>query len=107
MAAKPIRKLVVKTGEYIDNVTGQNKARWLNVGTLFKHDDGNISIKLEALPIAKEFDGWISAFPIEDQRQQAPQPQQPTPQRQTAARPSTQAYQAPVSGGDMDDDIPF
>jgi hypothetical protein len=110
MAAKPIRKLVVKTSEYIDNVTGRNKARWLQVGIMFKHDDGNFSIKLEALPIAKDFDGWISLFPIDDQKPQ--EPQQPAPQRQAAAprQPAqqayagSQAYQAPQT---EDDNIPF
>lgn len=114
MAAKPIRKLVVKTGEYIDNVTGKNKARWLQVGVMFRHDDGNFSIKMEALPIAKDFDGWISVFPIDDQQSgQANTQQQPgqqQPRQQNAGQAQMQAYQKlhqPAQPMELDSDIPF
>jgi len=63
MAARPTHDLAVKTGEYLDH-TGQPKGRWLTVGTVFRHDDGGTSIKLDAIPLGlPEWGGWISVFP--------------------------------------------
>lgn len=104
MAAKPIRKLVVKTGEYIDNVSGKNKGRWLQVGTLFKHDDGNLSIKLEAVPMSRDFDGWISVFPLDDQAQPPGPALQSTYNQAQARQPHPQRGQAYP---DSSSDIPF
>lgn len=46
--AKKIRDLAVKTGEYRDSQTGQTKGRWLNIGAMFKNDDGGEFILLES-----------------------------------------------------------
>ena len=37
--AKKIRDIVVKVGSYQDRNTGEEKARWKNVGALMKNDD--------------------------------------------------------------------
>lgn len=61
--AKPLYDLAVKTGEYTDRQTGEQKGRWLRIGTMFEHQDGRRSIKLDALPVGlKEWDGWVSCF---------------------------------------------
>ena len=46
MAAKKIKDIAVKTGEYTDR-NGNTKGRWQNVGALMKNDDGGVFIILE------------------------------------------------------------
>ncbi len=75
MAAKATHNIVVKTGEYTCHRTGQTKARWLNIGKVFRHDDGKTSIKLDAIPLLKDWDGWARVYPIEDNQQITPQEQ--------------------------------
>jgi len=67
MAARATHNLVVKTGEYICPRTGEKKGRWQHIGKVFRHDDGGTSIKLDAIPLLKDWDGWVSIFPIDDQ----------------------------------------
>lgn len=45
--AQKIRDIVAKVGEYQDRNTGENKARWMNVGSLMKNDDDSIFIILD------------------------------------------------------------
>lgn len=62
--ASATHDLVIKNGEYQDHMSGETKARWLNVGTLFTHDDGGVSIKLDCFPVGvPEWQGWIKAYP--------------------------------------------
>ena len=46
MAAKKIRDIAVKTGEYQDRTSGETKGRYQNVGALMKNDDGSVFILL-------------------------------------------------------------
>ena len=89
--------------------TGQPRTQWLKIGAMFQSDTGNISIKLDAIPIARNEDGdlWISAFvpkPREDKAapgyvaNQAPVVQAPIPQQQMSA---------PVPNVPDDEQIPF
>ena len=41
---------VIVTGEYVDN-QGQQKKRYMNIGTLFIYQDGGMSLKLDAVPL--------------------------------------------------------
>lgn len=115
MSARPTHDLSIRTGEYQDRETGQTKGRWLTIGTVFKHDDGGTSIKLDAVPVGlPEWNGWVSVFPRDkgngqgqkgqgQQSQRGPQGQyqgQP-PQDQGPRRP------APPPQQNFDDDIPF
>ena len=64
MSAQPTHDLAIKTGEYADRQTGQQKGRWLRIGTVFRHDDGGTSIKLDALPVGLTgWEGWVNVFP--------------------------------------------
>ena len=93
--------LAIKTGEYQSN--GQTKGRWLKIGTVFRHDDGGTSIKLDAMPVGLvDWNGWVNVFP-RDQSGRAAVHVRGAPRR----RPSTHG---PAPGGakaDFDDDIPF
>ena len=75
MSARPTHDLVIKVGEYNDRETGETKARWLTIGTVFRHDEGGTSIKLDCLPVGlPEWNGWVSVFPRGDAAQQRRQP---------------------------------
>lgn len=62
---KVIKKLVVPNGEYTDRNTGETKTSWLPVGVL-QHDGGDkYKVKLDCVPVGKDFEGWIQCFDIE------------------------------------------
>jgi hypothetical protein len=88
---------VATVGTYKDRETGEEKKRRLNVGTLFRDDEtGRLSLKLEAVPVGKDWSGWIDLFEPNGERQQ--RREQPPRQRQEQGHPQDR-------GGD--DDIPF
>ena len=65
--------VVVSTGTYTDN-QGQEKKRWMKIGAVFTDQEtGNMSIKLDALPMPKESGTWLKLFRKDNQQQQAPQ----------------------------------
>lgn len=35
------------------------KARWERVGVLMEKDDGKLSLKLDLIPVSKDWDGWL------------------------------------------------
>lgn len=65
MASSPYRRAVAVVGEYTDR-NGQTKKRYQTVGTMFRSDDGNLSLKLDCVPVGNGFNGWVSFFEIED-----------------------------------------
>ena len=72
-----------KNGSY-KNAQGEEKVRWHHMGVCFQNDKGQLSLKIDSIPL--NWDGWVSLF--------EPKPKDgSTPQ---------QAYQAPAL-----DDIPF
>ncbi len=93
--------LAIKTGEYQTN--GQTKGRWLKIGTVFRHDDGGTSIKLDAMPVGLvDWNGWVNVFPRDQSGQGGGA-------RQGRASP-TPDHRGPAHAGanaDFDDDIPF
>ena len=90
---KPYRRAVAVTGTYTDR-SGNEKKRYVNVGTLFQYDDGGFSLKLDSVPVGEGWNGFISFYEIEDRRETG------TGQRQ-ADRPRE------TFSADMDDEIPF
>lgn len=62
--------------KYTDK-TGAEKTKWNTIGTMFIHDDGKMSIKLDLIPT--NWDGSCVVFdrkPKEQAQQPAPQVQQ-------------------------------
>ena len=95
MSAKLFKKLSAKV---VWKQGGQEKNRWHNMGAMFIHDDGSMSIKIDSMPVGGYWNGWVSLFDPEP-RQDAPQQQQ-APQQ--GGYPQQQAPQP-----SFDDDIPF
>ena len=96
MAARRTHDVVATVGKYKDQ-SGEEKKRYITVGSAFTDEEGRISIKLDACPVSPEWSGWLSLYPVENRprQQQAPQRQQPAPKPRPAAPPRD------------DDDIPF
>jgi len=91
---KAIKRLMAKSGTYKDRETGQDKNSYTRCGVLMKNEQGEVSIKLEALPV--NFDGWLNCWDLESS------------QAKQAAAPKMQA-QAPqgASFNDFNDEIGF
>jgi len=86
---------VATIGEYTDR-NGATKKRYVNVGTVFENDKGQLSLKMDVVPVGQEWSGWISFF------EPKPRDGQPAPQ------PARQAVPAPArTHHDDADDIPF
>lgn len=107
MPMRIIKNAYTKTGEYIDG-SGTTKGRYLNIGKLFKRDDGSISLKIDAIPTGG-WDGWINfsdPLPREGQEAQPPTARTQGTQAERARYRATQQAQAPTAP-DFDDDLPF
>ena len=87
---KPLKEAVAVVGSYTDR-TGAEKKRYQKVGTLFVYDDGNQVLKIDALPISKEWTGFVSFFDIKER--EAPKGGGSTAREDFSA--------------DLDDQIPF
>ena len=84
MASKYTHDVVATNGTYKDN-QGNDKKRYINVGKAFTNDQGQISIKLESVPVGPDWSGWLSLYEPKSRDGQAP------PQQQQAKRESTVA----------------
>ena len=104
--AKATHKIVATVGTYKDRQTGEEKKRYLTVGTAFTDDQGRISLKIDAMPVSPEWSGWLSLYPLDEDRQQQ------QPRQKYAGDGRSERRPAPKEGPldrslDDDDDIPF
>ena len=82
---------IATVGEYKDPKTGDMKKRYSKCGSVFINDDGNISVKMDTMPVGA-WDGWINARePFEGEK----------PARQSSA-PTRKSSRV-----DDDSDLPF
>lgn len=73
---------------HIPSGSGNQKAQYITVGILFIDDNGRDVIKLDSLPLSKEWKGWINCFLPKDKEFDSPMPIEEDPKG-------------------LDDDIPF
>lgn len=64
MKARKTHDVVATVGTY-KGPDGQERKRYLTVGAAFTSPEGRISIKLEALPVAREWSGFLSLYPVD------------------------------------------
>ena len=94
--------VVATIGKYKD-AQGNEKKRYTNIGKAFTNEDGNMSIKLDTVPVGPEWSGWISLYeakPRDERRQTESQPQ-----RKRENQPDPGAYRPQPD--DDDSDVPF
>ena len=65
--------LVAKVGEYEKN--GVIKARWFTCGAVFENENGQLSVKIDSMPVGEKWDGWLNLFetnkhPIEEKTEE-------------------------------------
>lgn len=61
--------LKAKIGEYTDK-DGKTKGRWVDVGVLFASEHfNNMYIRINALPVSKDWDGTVAVFKRESVEQ--------------------------------------
>lgn len=75
MAAKYTHDVVATNGSYKDN-QGNEKKRYVNVGKAFTNEHGQISIKLETIPVGPDWSGWVSLYEPKPRDGQQAQPRQ-------------------------------
>ena len=100
MSSKLKYEVVAVTGKYKDR-DGNEKPRHMKVGVVLEGDKG-LSMKLEALPVTPEWDGWLRFY-------------EPKPKEQTGTRgggsqsgPASSGGPGPATQKGFDDeDIPF
>lgn len=59
---------VATIGEYT-NHQGETKKRYTKIGAVFENDEGNLSLKLDSVPVGPNWTGWISFYEPRDNRQ--------------------------------------
>ena len=101
--AKYVFDAVATIGTYIKD--GQEKKQYLKVGKVFENDKGQMSMKLDALPVGKDWSGWISLYEPSRDAGQGGQQQRPSQQIATASR--TTPIQPGEWEADDSDTIPF
>jgi hypothetical protein len=80
-----LKRAVCRVGSYQKD--GAEKGRYQNIGTLFRRDDGSLTLKLDVVPVGcPEWNGWVSFYDFDERG------------GQQAAAPTEQKF---------DDDIPF
>ena len=100
MASKYTFDVVATNGSYKDN-QGNDKKRYVNVGKAFTNEQGQISIKLETIPVGPDWSGWLSLY------EPKPRDGQHPPQQSAHNEAKANAYQPQTKDDDGQDDIPF
>lgn len=76
---KQFKKIVAANGKYTDSA-GQEKTRYITVGKAFVRDDNSVTLKIDAMPVGGEWNGWLNLYDLDEDRQQAkPAPAAPQP----------------------------
>ena len=65
MASKKVKVLKAVNGTY--EMNGEEKPRWVTIGAIFKNSEtGKSSMKIDAMPVGGEWDGWVQMFTPEE-----------------------------------------
>lgn len=67
---RPYGNIRAKVREYTDKETGKTKGVYIDVGTLFASPHfSHMAIKIDAMPVGLEWNGWLSVYPKENTTQ--------------------------------------
>lgn len=59
--ARKVFDAVAVVGKYTDSM-GNEKKRYVNIGSVFEDDQGRMSLKVDTIPVGQGWSGWISFF---------------------------------------------
>lgn len=59
--SKKTHDVVATVGSYKTS-SGEEKKRYVHCGSAFTNDEGQISIKLDSVPVSPEWSGWLSLY---------------------------------------------
>lgn len=106
--AQATHKIVATVGKYKDRQTGEEKKRYLQCGVAFTDDQGRISLKIDAMPVTPDWSGFLSLYPLDDDRNGNDAPARRPATTTRKPPPGTIVYDEPsVADGMEDDPIPF
>ena len=75
---KQFKKIVAANGKYTDSA-GQEKTRYVTVGKAFVRDDNSVTLKIDAMPVGGEWNGWLNLYDLDEDRAPKPAPAAPQP----------------------------
>jgi hypothetical protein len=93
-------EVVATVGKYTTK-SGEEKKRYLNIGTVFENDKGQLSMKLDSIPVGPEWSGWVSFF---EPKEREWNDRQPPANQDQHLKDKGNGYQRQ---DDQEDDIPF
>tara|TARA_B100000749_G_scaffold278071_1_gene268079 strand:+ start:3944 stop:4219 length:276 start_codon:yes stop_codon:yes gene_type:complete len=70
---KKVKNLVATMGKYTDTY-GNEKSRYITVGSMFERQDGSVCLKLDAIPIGEEFTGWVNCYEPREREEPSGEP---------------------------------
>jgi hypothetical protein len=89
-------EVIATVGNYTDQATGKKVKRTLPVGAIYESTNGKLVLRLDAIPVATEFSGWMQLRPCS--------PELPPGRRLPPGMPAAPEDQP---GEDPDSDVPF
>ena len=72
MSSKKKYNLIAKTGEY--ELNGEKKARWFTCGGVFENENGQLSVKIDGIPVGTDWNGWLTLSTLNEQKSGAQTP---------------------------------
>lgn len=60
---------VATIGEYKDR-NGETKKRYVNIGKVFENEKGQLSLKLDTIPVDPNWSGWVSFYEPKERQDQ-------------------------------------
>jgi hypothetical protein len=78
MASRKTHDAVATVGTYMDR-SGNEKKRYINIGSVFIDDEGRQSLKLDSVPVTPEWSGWVSFYEPKE-RESSSQQERPVAQ---------------------------
>lgn len=55
--------VIATVGNYTDKATGKKVKRTLPVGSIYESTGGKMVLRLDAIPVAKDYSGWMQLRP--------------------------------------------
>ena len=77
MASECKYDVVASVGEYTDRSTGNKKKNYVKCGVGFVNDKGQISLKMDTVPVSPEWSGWFSLYERDERQSREPVDRKP------------------------------